>query len=219
MNNNFFQEPSVQVRASNVRPQHWPYGVVPYVISNTFNDQERANIIADLQHIVDQTTNCVRFVPQYELSEKIRDFVVITKTNNEDGCHSVMGRSFAGGRQFMVLNEGCLTPHNIIHEATHVLGFDHTQCRSDRDQYMRIKFENVIPEMRGNFDTRNTNNELVAFDPESVMIYEQDTFTANGLDTMELKSGERILEDNRRAQLSSGDIEMIKRFYRCARCP
>lgn len=53
-----------------------------------------------------------------------------------------MGRD--GGQQLVSLSAfGCLDRGIIQHELLHALGFYHEHTRSDRDQYVRINWENV----------------------------------------------------------------------------
>jgi hypothetical protein len=51
--------------------------------------------------------------------------------------------SFLGGRQLFSLGEGCITSNVIKHETLHALGSQHEQQRPDRDQYIKILYENV----------------------------------------------------------------------------
>ena len=52
----------------------------------------------------------------------------------------------------------------------HTLGFEHEQSRSDRDQYITVKFENVEEEERYNFHKENTLNKT-PYDLSSIMQY------------------------------------------------
>lgn len=57
-------------------------------------------------------------------------------------CWSTIGRD--GGQQVVSLSvDGCLDHGVILHELLHALGFHHEHTRSDRDQYVRINWENV----------------------------------------------------------------------------
>ncbi|CAG12479.1 unnamed protein product, partial [Tetraodon nigroviridis] len=59
-------------------------------------------------------------------------------------CWSYVGRQ--GGRQDVSLQaRGCLYHEVVQHEVLHALGFHHEQVRSDRDNYIRILTENIIP--------------------------------------------------------------------------
>ena len=52
---------------------------------------------------------------------------------------------------------GCTTsgPRIIIHEILHALGFDHMQNRVDRDQYIRVNWDNIDKEAHDQFDTKD----------------------------------------------------------------
>ncbi len=57
-------------------------------------------------------------------------------------CFSLLGR--IGDKQVVSLQRfGCIQNGIIQHELMHALGFYHEHTRSDRDQYIRINWENV----------------------------------------------------------------------------
>lgn len=206
------QDTAASAAAVGKDKKPWPGGRVPYVISKNYNGQERKIIEHGLQHLNSQMKNCVKFVPR----EDERDYVFIT---DGDGCFSAVGHT--GNQQFMTLNKGgCMSQGTVIHEATHALGFDHTQCRTDRDSYLDILYNNINKKWWYAYDKMKfTNNELVPFDYYSVMIY--DPFNSFAVDpkkpTMTTKNPgkTRLVSDAERPQLSKLDIDMIRKFYKC----
>lgn len=57
-------------------------------------------------------------------------------------CFSVVGTT--GGKQLLSLQRFACTRQGIIqHELLHALGFHHEHTRNDRDQYIKINWENI----------------------------------------------------------------------------
>lgn len=105
------------------------------------------------------------------------DYVEIMRGGADSGCWSYLGR--LGGRQvrmhyfftyckkiskicflFFVqeLNlqyNGCIHKYIVIHESIHALGYDHEQCRTDRDDYVNVLYENIIPGELTRFNDKN----------------------------------------------------------------
>ncbi|XP_035521078.1 high choriolytic enzyme 1-like [Morone saxatilis] len=134
---------------------------VPYVIANDYTSRERAVIERGLQSF--HSVSCIRFVPR--ASE--RDYIHIQSL---DGCFSYVGRRF-NEQALSLKRQGCLYHDVVQHELLHALGFKHEQCRSDRDQHIRILWENVIPGWEYAFDKINTLNQGTPYDYNSVMQY------------------------------------------------
>ena len=60
----------------------------------------------------------------------------------------------------------------IIHELGHAIGFQHEQTRPDRNDHVRINFENIKDDMEYNFQQYSSsvvNDYGVSYDYKSVM--------------------------------------------------
>jgi astacin len=53
---------------------------------------------------------------------------------------------------YIGLGRGCLFNETIIHELMHSLGFWHEHSRSDREDHINIKWENILPGMDSQFE-------------------------------------------------------------------
>jgi hypothetical protein len=75
---------------------------------------------------------------------------------------------------------------SVIHEMGHAIGLKHEHQRCDRDSYVRVFTNNIIPEKLGNFAIECGISYLPigAYDLTSRMHYNETTFSANGLPTM-----------------------------------
>ena len=118
----------------------------------------------------------------------------------------------------MNLGAGCFKTGTIQHEFLHSLGLWHTQSRSDRDQYVEIKLENVKEEAKYNFeryDPSAVTHYGWPYDFESVMHYRDRAFSWNGgLTIRTLDPTKQVLIGFRKG-VSKGDIQLLRKQYRC----
>ena len=178
---------------------------IPYTTSSDFRPWELLQIQWAMQTYHDQT--CVRFKPrQHE-----QDYISI---ENKSGCFSSLGR--VGGKQVLSLNRrGCLYHGIIQHEINHALGFQHEQTRSDRDQYVRINWDNINPNNVYNFYRQNTNNLGTPYDYTSIMHYGRTAFALyNGQDSITPIPDSNV-QIGQRQGMSYYDIVRINRLYNC----
>lgn len=82
---------------------------------------------------------------------------------------------------------GCFRSGTVVHEFLHTLGFYHMQSATERDDYVMIAWEHIIPGMEHNFNTYGADvitNFGVEYDVVSVMHYNAYAFTKNGFATI-----------------------------------
>nr|XP_055074692.1 hatching enzyme 1.2-like [Misgurnus anguillicaudatus] len=178
---------------------------VPYIVSSEYTYYEKSTIQSAMTSFASKT--CIRFVPR---SSQI-DYISI---ENLDGCYSSLGRT--GGKQVVSLKRGGCVYHGIVeHELNHALGFYHEHTRSDRDQYVRINWQNISPDMAYNFQKQNTNNQNTPYDYGSVMHYGKTAFaTQYGQETI-TPIPDASVQIGQRQELSNIDILRINKLYGC----
>ncbi|TNN00247.1 high choriolytic enzyme 1-like [Takifugu flavidus] len=177
---------------------------VPYVIASHYSSRERSIIERGLLSFHD--VSCIRFTPW----RNQRDFLSIV---SDSGCYSYVGRQ--GYSQTLSLDrQGCLYHSTVQHELLHALGFHHEQCRSDRDNHIRVLWENIQPGLAYAFDKMNTLNLNTPYDYNSVMQYHRYAFSGNGKPTMAPIPNANI-QFGEATQMSSNDITRLNTLYKC----
>jgi hypothetical protein len=179
----------------------WPNGIVPYHIQPDVTNPER---IQQAFAMFEGTP--IRFV----LQNGEADMLVFEP--GEKDCLSYVGRM--GGNQPVWLSPNC-SPDAIAHEILHALGFVHEQNRTDRDEYVKVNFDNVVDGEADNFEKLPPEfmkvSGLGPFDFQSLMIYPQWMFAKNGQSTMEPLNRDTLIQPS--THLSAGDIERLRRAY------
>ncbi|XP_011498434.1 PREDICTED: zinc metalloproteinase nas-13-like [Ceratosolen solmsi marchali] len=189
----------------------WPGGVVPYMISPFFNEDQQ-KVIRDAMTDYHLHT-CIKFKPY--MGEET-DYIRITAGNT--GCWSTIGR--IGGPQNLNLQvPECLTRKGtVIHELMHTIGFLHEQSRFERDDFVDIQWHNIQPGREVNFakSERDTTEAFgVIYDYGSVMHYSVGAFSRNGQPTI-IPRDKRAGQIGQREGFSARDIQKIQRMYKCA---
>uniref|UniRef100_A0A182NDZ4 Metalloendopeptidase n=1 Tax=Anopheles dirus TaxID=7168 RepID=A0A182NDZ4_9DIPT len=189
----------------------WPKGVVPFVISGSFD--------AKGMQLIEQAINeyhaktCIRFVPR--MGEQ--NYISFESSNS--GCWSSVG--MIGGKQAVNLQiPGCTTlAGTVMHEMMHALGFLHEQNREDRDGWVTIRYENIKSGTSNNFEKAkkgSTNSFGVDYDYGSIMHYSSNAFSTNGRATIEAKKSTNGAKMGQREGFSWNDMEKLNRMYGCS---
>ncbi|XP_075867290.1 hatching enzyme 1.2-like isoform X2 [Nelusetta ayraudi] len=178
---------------------------IPYYIANHFSSRERSIIVRGLESF--SGVSCIRFRPYQN-----GDYEWLSIESRE-GCYSWVGRQ--GGSQVVSLSRsGCLYHNTVQHELLHALGFNHEQTRSDRDNHIRVLWENISQDMKYNFDKINTLNQGTSYDYNSVMQYHKYAFSMNNQPTM-LPYPNSNVAFGQATKMSQNDIDRLNRLYKC----
>lgn len=84
---------------------------------------------------------CIQFIPYSDENITYIEFI------KAKGCGSQIGyRANQKDPLIVAYSDHCLSvPGAIQHELLHVAGLFHEQCRPDRDDYVKVLWENIEP--------------------------------------------------------------------------
>ncbi|UZO80844.1 M12 family metallopeptidase [Aquimarina sp. ERC-38] len=181
----------------------WTNNTMVYRLEN-LNSFVRDELFKSMKVWEDNTN--IRF-KEYTGSEA--NYVTIRSNGDNCNCGSAnLGMNGSRG----VMNLGTRTSAVvIIHEIGHNLGYIHEQTRSDRDQHVKILFENIQNGAESQFRKNTNSDNLGEFDILSTMMYGNFTFSKNGKPTITRLDGSSY--PRRQAKLSAGDIANTNQAY------
>lgn len=180
----------------------WPNSTVYYAYDSSLMD--RLRVIEAIAHWEENTGI------DFKVRGNEPNYISFKKG---EGCSSYVG--MIGGKQEITVGKGCDTG-SVIHEIGHALGLWHEHSRIDRDDYLRVNFENIEEDKEHNFETyaqqkadgaEYTNN----LDFQSIMMYPSYAFSKNGQPTLVMINGSTF--DIQREGLSFGDRDGIAKMY------
>lgn len=180
-----------------------PYEIDPNMPSATMSLIEMA--VADIQ-----AKTCLSF------RKRVREKNWIRFTRQR-GCWSSVGRQSYLGAQNISIGTGCDLLGIVQHEVMHALGFYHEQSRPDRDTYVSIYWENILPGQENNFVRypKQTITTLgLQYDYESVLHYGNKFFSKNGRPTI-LATTMPLITLGQRNGMSKLDYAKINVLYDC----
>ncbi|CAH1787045.1 unnamed protein product [Owenia fusiformis] len=198
----------------------WPKGIVPYKISKEYTKEEKNYIIACLDDLTmrlssprknnDKMKPCIRFKKYKE--KRDRDYLDIKPGG---GCSAFVGR--LGKNQTVTLKaKGCLYQMGTVqHEIIHSLGFYHEHSRPDREEYIKIIWENIKTGFSSNFDVKRSARKLVRYDYESVMHYKQNAFSKDPRYLRTIQPIQPKKDVGQRNGISKLDTAEIQILYDC----
>lgn len=186
--------------------------IVPYVIDERsgYGRKHLKNIMTAMKTL-EHTTECIRFVKK----TVERDFISIQM--KKEGCFSYIGK--IGRKQIVNLDLTCAEESGVvIHELIHALGFYHMQSHPERDNYVKINFDNMDIKNVGNFVTLQqslVSGYRTPYDYYSIMHYGPYYFSKNGRPTILPVEEDKFSIIGQRNDMSPGDVIRLVRMYEC----
>ncbi|XP_023589886.1 meprin A subunit alpha [Trichechus manatus latirostris] len=154
--------------------------------------------------------SCVDFKPY----EGESSYIIFQKFS---GCWSEVGDKHV--EQNLSIGKGCDHKAIIEHEILHALGFYHEQSKTDRDDYVTIWWDEIIPGYQHNFNTYNDSfiTDLnTPYDYESLVYYTPFSFNMNAnVPTITAKIPEFDSIIGQRLDFSTIDLERLNQMYNC----
>ncbi|XP_053288046.1 meprin A subunit beta [Pleuronectes platessa] len=200
------EAPNFQRSSTNEDRYLWE-SPVPYVLGNDLEINAKGVILRAFDEY--RLKSCIDFRPRNEEYY----YISVRKLN---GCFSYVGRIFSG--QPLSIGRFCDSMATVQHEFLHALGFFHEQSRYDRDDHVKILFENVEKGFENNFEKVNKTDSTVSglpYDYNSVMHYGSEAFSNGNGSTIVTKDPKFQDVIGQRQQLSPIDVKELNRRYKC----
>ncbi len=183
----------------------WDNGIIAYQFSADITADERELAEQAVQHWNDNTSiNMVAITDENQA--EFENYLLFESSN---GCASYVG--MRGGEQQLWISASCGVG-SIIHEIGHAVGLFHEHTRADRDNFISVQWNNIVPGKEFNFDVLNANvTTLGEYDYGSIMHYGERFFSTNNESTITVLDG--VSEIGQRIALSEADIQSVNEMY------
>ncbi|NJM80021.1 MAG: hypothetical protein HC854_11105 [Flavobacterium sp.] len=158
-----------------MRNNRWPNGNIWYIFSGGTSGQ-RADVLAAMKAWSDVTK--LKFIDVSGYGSGIGTHVRITFNANE-GNRAAVGYQAIAGQYCNLGNRGVGV---AVHELGHTIGMNHEQIRSDRDNYIKINFNNITPNWKSQYYKVGVGQDALVnaygtgFDYKSIMLYPSRTY-------------------------------------------
>lgn len=177
----------------------WPNSTVPYTLPA--NHPRKEMIQKGIDYLNNYTTICM------VARTNQTDYVEFISRN---GNWSALGR--VGGKQEISLENDNIG--TVIHEVMHALGFHHTQCREDRDNYVTIALGNVETGKEHNFKKSvEKQSNLGVYDYTSCMHYPSYGFAKRKGEKTIIRKDGKTEEMGQWDGMSATDVSNIALIY------
>ncbi|KAL7079017.1 hypothetical protein ACQ4LE_001611 [Meloidogyne hapla] len=192
--------------------RRWKKFPIPFIIQPDVN---RSAVLAGIANW--ERATCITFEEKDRLPSDSSGLNFVFGS----GCFSNVGM-VKGRNQRIGIGKYCDNPFVVSHEIAHALGFFHEQSRWDRDSFVQIQFNNILPGFLNQFlkfSSSLTTTFGIQYDLGSVMHYDAFGFAREGMPTILTKDQNYQETIGQRFRLSFDDVKKMNFAYCNASCP
>jgi len=197
---------------------------IPFYVSNSISNST-SQLIDDVISKI-QNESCVKFVKKSKLSEGESSSVLVFEKlpayANDIWCS--LSTSGHVPSSVVYLNENCSSTlfGEISHSILRVLGMTSEFSRFDRDKYLWIQWDKILPEYFDVFvlDGKSEKTSFgLPFDFSSIANFSPSFGVRNPSDSsIVMKNSTSNVQLGQRTKISCGDFENLKKIYCCPGC-
>lgn len=157
----------------------WKNNLVPYRFGPNVSNDVKEMVYAALDHWSEKTP--IEFVYRdANNADQYQNYIEVV--DDEYACRSKVG--MVGGRQKLNVHKVCGFGATV-HEFGHALGLWHEQSREDRDQFVKINWDNIKEGKKHNFEKHiRDGDDIGPYDYGSIMHYGSYAFHKNDQPTI-----------------------------------
>ncbi|KAJ2940187.1 hypothetical protein O0L34_g11751 [Tuta absoluta] len=193
---------------SEAMGNNWPLGIIPYKVDASSYDGVLASRVRDAMDFL-ESVSCLQFKLLSENSEGNFAWIHITNPEGQRECSHKPKRK-KSGEIVLILGLECLKKREILHSLLHGIGFGDEVTHHQRDQYIRIMWENIQPKYQHLFASSPGEKKImVEYDPMSIMHFHDRAFSKNGQATIvPLMPGLQIQPSEKLSQLDKMKLRL-----------
>ncbi|PWN61640.1 M12 family metallopeptidase [Chryseobacterium viscerum] len=181
----------------------WPGGKIYYTVASNMGSIN-ANKITSAVNEYNSKTNA-QWIPRTNQSNYV-EFIFGSSSGSDGWAHI----GYQGGKQNVSLDQ-YISVGSVIHEMGHSVGLYHEHTRKDRDQYVKILWNNIQDGQAYNFNIYNSGTDIGPFNINSVMMYWPTSYSKNGQATITRANNTSFTYN--RTGFTTGDTNTINAMY------